>query len=125
MHSSEHYRRPAAAVMMAAVLSLACMPGVAPADDYLSILEAEAADTANTANPAGQPRTKPVQPGKYMTPGLGFDAFSEELRSRYAGTYLLYMKLSPSERQLAWKSYRQDNKLASVRKRIVSLMASS
>ena len=118
MHLSSNNRLSATAIMMAVVLWLA-------ADDYLSILEAEAADTGNTVTPVEASPRKPVKPGKHITPDLGFEEFEEELRTRYAGTHLLYMKLSTAKRRSAWKFYRDDNALSSLRENIVSLMSSS
>ena len=113
------------AMLMAVVLCLA--PGAEPLadDDYLSILEAEAADTGNAVTPAPVSDRKPVKPESHITPDLGFEEFEEELRTRYAGTHLLYMKLSRAKRRSAWKSYRDDNALSSLRENIVSLMSSS
>jgi hypothetical protein len=123
MHSTINYRWLLSVMLMAAVL-LSPTGEVAAADDYLSILEAEAADTGNTATPAAAPARKPLQPGKHLTPDLGFREFEEELRRRFAGTHLLYMKLSAADRRAAWKSYLDDNALASLRENIVALMSS-
>lgn len=124
MHSTINYRWLLSVMLMAAVMLLSPAGEVAAADDYLSILEAEAADTGNTATPAAAPARKPLQPGKHLTPDLGFREFEEELRQRFAGTHLLYMKLSAADRRAAWKSYLDDNALATLRENIVALMSS-
>ena len=123
MHLSSNHRL--SATMMMAVVLLAPVTELPAADDYLSILEAEAADTANTVTPAETSPKKPTGPGRHITPDLAFEKFEEELRSRYAGTLLLYMMLSAANRRAAWKFYRVDNALSSLRKNIVSLMSSS
>lgn len=124
MYSSSQHRQHTTAIMMV-LLSLVPVAAVAADDDYLSILEAEAADTGNTTTAVERPTRRSVKPGKYVTPDLDFEAFEEELRSRYAGTHLLYMKLSAAKRRAAWKFYRQDNALSSLREHIVSVMSSS
>lgn len=118
-------RRLSAIVIMAVVLLLAPVSELPAADDYLSALEAEAADTSGTSTPVEAAPRKPVRPERHITPDLGFEEFEEELRSRYAGTHLLYMKLSDADRKAAWKLYRKDNALSSLRENIVSLMSSS
>ena len=124
MYSSRQHRQHTTAIMMV-LLSLVPVAAVAADDEYLSILEAEAADTGSTVTPVERSARKSVKPGRYVTPDLDFKAFEEELRSRYAGTHLLYMKLSAVKRRAAWQYYRQDNALSSLREHIVSLMSSS
>jgi hypothetical protein len=124
MNSSRNQRLPAAAILMA-LLTLVPPASAPAADDYLSILEAEANDTGSVATAvAAPPPPKPVQPGRHITPDLDFEAFEDELRSRYAGTHLLYMKLSAANRRAAWKLYRKDNALSALRENIVALMSS-
>ena len=124
MHTSSSHRLTVV-MIMAVVLLLAPVTELPAADDYLSILEAEAADTGGTSVPVEAAPRKPVRPERRITPDLGFEDFEEELRSRYAGTHLLYMKLSAADRKTAWKLYRKDNALSSLRENIVSLMSSS
>ncbi|MEN8107870.1 MAG: hypothetical protein ABFS22_07675 [Pseudomonadota bacterium] len=129
---SKHYLS-AAGITLGFSLLLAPLAGVLAADDYLSVLEAEAADTGSTHSQTAASTTnnhksvsgKAVRLQKIITPGLDFDQFEAELHSRYSGTHLLYMKLSAARRKAAWKHYQQDNALSAVRESIVSLMSSS
>lgn len=129
---SNHYLS-AAGIMLGFSLLLAPLAGVLAADDYLSALEAEAADTGSTHSqtPASTTNSHKSVPGKavrlqkVITPGLDFDQFEAELHRHYSGTHLLYMKLSAARRKAAWEHYQQDNALSAVREDIVSLMSSS
>jgi hypothetical protein len=117
---------------LAVLLWLAPTGTVYPADDYLSVLEAEAEDTGRqqvgqTSSAAS--RTAPVK-GKSariatsMTPNLGFEGFEKELRSNYSGTHMLYMRLPGNQRRAAWKSYLDNNELRAIREHIVSMLSS-
>jgi hypothetical protein len=112
-------------------LLLAFVPGVVvkAADDYLSILEAEASDTgtsdavATTAEASS--KVKRVGAEKMIEPGLSFDDFEATLSSQYSGSNFLYVKLNASKRQGVYRFYQNDNRISSVREEIVRLLSSS
>lgn len=103
----------------------------AAADDYLSILEAEADSTASVAG-ADDAVEEVVHnrhgktdfgSSKLVTPGLSFDEFEAELDSRYSGSHLLYIRLSRHERKQVYHAYQDDNRISSIRKEIVRLLS--
>jgi len=114
-----------------AVLLLGCsIPNVAPAaDDYLSILEAEADSTgsASTVSAAevGPENHLSSNPGstKFISPGLSFAEFETVLDEQYSGSHLLYIKLSQQDRQKVYRFYQNDNRISSVREEIVRLLS--
>lgn len=116
---------------LAALLWLAPTGTVHPADDYLSVLEAEAEETgrrgerSSTATITAPVKNTSTRVTTSLTPNLGFEEFEMELRSSYSGTHLLYMKLPGNRQRVAWESYLDNNDLRAVRERIVSLLLSN
>ena len=119
-------------LLMGLVLWLNPAIAVQADNDYLSILEAEAADTAANSHPvASQDNTytRNSMPGdlkasKLIEPGLSFEAFEETLNSRYSGSNSLYVKLSDKKRKRVYTLYQSDNRISSVREEIVRLLSS-
>jgi len=116
---------------LAALLWLAPTGTVHPADDYLSVLEAEAEDTGRqgertgTVNNTVPVKNRSARVATSMKPDLGFEGFEMELRSSYSGTHLLYMRLPRNQQRAAWKSYLDNNDLRAIREHIVSMLSSS
>jgi hypothetical protein len=101
------------------------------ADDYLSILEAEADDTGGRTDVANiAPATRParevrsVKDNQTIRPALGFEEFEAELNAHYSGTWFLYDKLTSDQRRAVYSAYQEDNHTAKVRERIVKLLSS-
>ena len=101
-------------------------------DDYLSILEAEAADTAVENNFVASPvsgnkvnnKFRGVTADKVIVPGLSFKDFEAELSNRYSGSHSLYVKLSEKKRREVFTHYQSDNRISSIREQIVRLLSS-
>ncbi|MCG6899027.1 MAG: hypothetical protein LJE75_03395 [Gammaproteobacteria bacterium] len=101
-------------------------------DDYLSILEAEAADTAVETDFVSSPvggnqvnnRFMGTTADKVIVPGLSFEDFETELSTRYSGSHSLYVKLSEKKRREVFAHYQSDNRISSVREEIVRLLSS-
>lgn len=120
------YRRS----LLAGVLAWCCAPAFTyAADDYLSILEAEADNTgratevtAEEAGHDGQERTE-FGSSTFITPGLDFDEFEAVLARQYSGSHFLYIRLSEQNRQQVYRSYQDDNQISIVREEIVRLLS--
>jgi hypothetical protein len=120
-------------LLMALVIWLNPAAAVQAEDDYLSILEAEAADTAVNnnflASPIGETAQnntfRDVKADKLIEPGLSFEAFEEALSTRYSGSHFLYVKLSRKKRKEVFSFYQSDSRISSVREEIVRLLSSS
>jgi len=124
--------------MRMATLWLGLMLLLAPAvavyaeDDYLSILEAEAEDTGASSIPvvksgtskSVKSKTRIVNPGRIIEPGLSSESFEEILSTRYSGSNFLYMKLSERKRNDVYRYYQGDNSISSIREEIVRLLSS-
>jgi len=98
------------------------------ADDYLSILEAEADNTGSAADvTAEQVRlSQPEKTGvgsKLIPSGLSFAEFEAVLDSQYSGSHLLYIRLSKRDREMVYRKYQDDNRISSVREEIVRLLS--
>jgi hypothetical protein len=110
----------------AALLALCtCMPAAA-ADDYLSILEAEANDTGGLSNAAtleSAGRTgkevRSVRDHQTIRPAMGVEEFEAELGAHFSGTWLLYSKLPARQRKRVYSAYQEDNSTANVREAII------
>jgi hypothetical protein len=75
--------------------------------------------------PAALPRKiRSVQDNQTIRPSLGFEEFEAERNAYYTGTWFLYEKLTGKQRKAIYSSYRQDNRTAKVREKIVGLMTS-
>ena len=102
-------------------------------DDYLSLLEAEAADTDAVSEPAAlsdnsnsrNKKAMNMKADKMIEQGLTFEAFEETLSARYSGSNFLYVKLSEEERKNIYRFYQGDNRISSVREEIVRRLSSS
>ena len=120
-------------VILALLLAIAATGLAQAADDYLSILEAEALDTADSASTEVVPekpaeksqKIKRVTPDKIIEPGLSFEDFEVTLSQRYSGSNFLYVKLTPGKRKGVYQFYQNDNRISSVREEIVRLLSSS
>lgn len=120
-------------VLLALVLALATTGLTQAADDYLSILEAEASDTGGSTSTADaveksslrREKIKHVTPDKVIEPGLSFEDFEVTLSNRYSGSNFLYVKLTAGKRKSVYKFYQSDNRISSVREEIVRLLSSS
>jgi hypothetical protein len=116
---------------LAALMWLAPTGTVHPADDYLSVLEAEAEDTGrqggqtSAASSTAPVKNKSARIATSMTPNLGFEGFEIELRSSYSGTHMLFMRLPRNQQRAAWKSYLDNNDIRVIREHIVSMLSSS
>ena len=113
------------------VICLIAVTPVGAADDYLSVLEAEADDTgsravdeAGTVPVATAPRVRSVTDNRFIPEGLDFEAFEAELDANYSGTWFLYVKLSAKQRKAVFQTYRKDNSSAAVREEVVRQLAS-
>lgn len=116
--------------LLGALLMSATATGfVQAADDYLSILEAEASDTGATEATADtaekRDSAKRVTADKVIEPGLSFEDFETTLSTHYSGSNFLYVKLTATKRQGVYKFYQNDNRISSVREEIVRLLSSS
>jgi len=105
------------------------MPACAD-DDYLRVLEAEAADTGGHSNPgAAAPVARParkvrsVQDNQTIRSSMGFGEFEAELNANFSGTWLLYDKLSTAQRKAVYSAYQKDNRTSKVRETIVKLLS--
>jgi lipopolysaccharide export LptBFGC system permease protein LptF len=102
-------------------------------DDYLRLLEAEAADTGAISESGASPdnansqnkKVRNVKADKTIEQGLTFDGFEEILSAHYSGSNFLYVKLSEKERKSVYRFYQRDNRMSSVREEIVRLLSSS
>ena len=102
-------------------------------DDYLSLLEAEAAEMGAGVGSAdwsvkGMTQKKKavnMKVDKAIEQGLTFEAFEETLSAGYSGSNFLYMKLSEKERKGVYRFYQSDNRISSVREEIVRRLSSS
>ena len=102
-------------------------------DDYLRLLEEEAADTGVISESGASPdnannqhkKVRNMKANKALEQGLTFDAFEETLSAHYSGSNFLYVKLSEKERQRVYKFYQSDNRMSAVREEIVRLLSSS
>ena len=121
----------AAGVMVTGVVLYLCQ-GVAvyAADDYLTVLEAEADETGMVGELvppkiAGQEKKARHAPAsKVIESGLSFDEFEEVLKTRYSGSNFLFIKLSRDQRKDVYSVYQNDNRISSVREEIVRLLSS-
>ena len=120
--------------LMAGLLLWLSPAVVVPAeDDYLSLLEAEAADTDAVSEPAAlsddsnsrNKKAMNMKADKMIEEGLTFEAFEETLSARYSGSNFLYVKLSEEERKNIYRFYQGDNRISSVREEIVRRLSSS
>ena len=120
-------------LMTGLVFWLSPVVAVQAEDDYLSLLEAEAADTGagsesvdslDNANIKNK-KARIVKADKAIEQGLTFEAFEEVLSTRYSGSNFLYVKLSEKERKSIYKFYQGDNRISSVREEIVRRLSSS
>ncbi|MEN8204588.1 MAG: hypothetical protein ABFS24_01135 [Pseudomonadota bacterium] len=115
------------------VFWLGSVAAVQAEDDYLSVLEAEAADTGASSESLASSdnakmKNKPamnIKADKDIEQGLTFEAFEETLSARYSGSNFLYVKLSEKGRKSIYKLYQSDNRISSVREEIVRLLSSS
>lgn len=120
-------------VLLALALAITPAGMVQAADDYLTILEAEASDTGDSAPTAVTPektavkseKIKHLTPDKVIEPGLSFEDFEETLSNRYSGSNFLYVKLTAGKRKGVYEFYQSDNRISSVREEIVRLLSSS
>ncbi len=132
MGQRENIKPGLGGVLLALALAIASTGMAQAADDYLSILEAEASDTGDSAPTAVAPekpaakseKIKHVTPGKIIEPGLSFEDFEETLSNRYSGSNFLYIKLTAGKRKGVYKFYQSDNRISSVREEIVRLLSS-
>lgn len=115
----------------AAVLALCVSRPAGAADDYLSILEAEADDTGGLSNTATvesagrtEKRVRSVRDHQTIRPAMGFEEFEAELSAHFSGTWLLYSKLAGKQRAAVYSEYQQDNSTAKVREAIVRQLSS-
>jgi len=99
------------------------------ADDYLSILEAEADSTGSVSDVTAEdvslnrPEKIAVGSSNLITPGLSFVEFEAVLDSQYSGSHLLYIRLSKGDREKVYHAYQDDNRISSVRQEIVRLLS--
>ena len=120
-------------VLLALALAFTTAAMAQAADDYLTILEAEALETGDSAPIAVTPeksavkseKIKHLTPDKVIEPGLSFEDFEETLSDRYSGSNFLYVKLTPGKRKGVYEFYQSDNRISSVREEIVRLLSSS
>ena len=104
-------------VLMVLLLALASAGLVQAADDYLSILEAEALETgdgSSAAHAVEKPskrseKIKHVTPDKLIEPGLSFEDFEITLSNHYSGSNFLYVKLTAGKRKRVYRFYQGDN----------------
>lgn len=120
-------------LMTGLVLSLSPIVTVQAEDDYLRLLEAEAADTGAGSEPVESLENAKIQNkkarnlkvDKAIEQGLTFEEFEETLSTHYSGSNFLYMKLTEKERKGIYKYYQSNNLIASVREEIVRRLSSS
>jgi len=102
---------------------------VCTAEDYLSILEAEADNTGSAADVTVEEvhlerqGKIDVGSGKLINPGLSFAEFETVLGSHYPGSHLLYVRLSKRDRERVYRKYQDDNRISAVREEIVRLLS--
>jgi len=117
-------------ILLAGLIAWCGVPAPAcAADDYLSILEAEAENTGSasdvTAEEVRLNRTEKTGVGssKLITQGLSFAEFEAVLDSQYSGSHFLYVRLSKRDREKVYRAYQDDNRISSVREEIVRLLS--
>lgn len=115
---------------MAVLAFCICGPAGA-ADDYLSILEAEADETGGLSNTAtveslgrADKKVRSVTDNQSIRPAMGLEDFETELSSHFAGTWVLYSKLAGKQRAAVYSAYQEDNSMANVREAIVRQLSS-
>ena len=122
-----------AGLLTALVIWFWPMAAVQAEDDYLSILEAEAAATTVDNNFVTSPVSgnkennwfRGVAADNLIEPGLSFKDFEVALSTRYSGSHFLYEKLSEKKRREVFAFYQSDNRISSVGEEIVRLLSSS
>jgi hypothetical protein len=120
---SGYFSRGLASVAVLALCT--CLPAGA-ADDYLSILEAEADDTGGLSNTAtlesagrSGKEVRSVTDHQIIRPAMGVEEFEAELSAHFSGTWLLYSKLPARQRKMVNSAYQEDNRTANVREAII------
>lgn len=108
------------------LIFLLVTPVTQAADDYLSAIEAEAGDTGSVT--VTRSATVSRMPGqrdrKVMMPALSYEAFEQELKEGYSGTWFLYEKLSADQRHAVYDRYLKDSRISVLRDEIVRLLSS-
>ena len=93
------------------------LPAVLAQDAYLDALADEAAHLED-----GPSDTAARDLGG-MPKGLDMAGFEDAMKKKFFGSYLFYSKLSDEQKQLAYETYRQDNDIETIRKKIMDLFS--
>ena len=91
-------------------------------DAYLEALEQEAGSLKHLENAApldgsSGTRSEAVMERRYVTPGLTRDEFEQELNQRFAGTSIIYQRLSKDARDAVYREYQNDNRISVIRRK--------
>lgn len=99
---------------------------IADTDPYLSAIEREASvlDTPANVQRLDPTDTRPasVRARDFMTPGMDLEGFEAELERRFPGTSMMYKSLAKDIRLTIYEGYRQDNRIAVIRRHIAYSM---
>ncbi len=101
----------------AILLLLVCVTGTCAAeDDYLSTLSREAEKVEADVQPTVTETGEPAAPTES---GLNLQAFEEDLKARYKGSYTFYQKLPKRTREEVFLEYRDGASMDEIRKKIM------
>jgi hypothetical protein len=103
-------------LILALTLGMAAGLCAAEEDPYLSAISSEAAKVDGTAQPTlEQGEAQSVSPDG----GPTIEAFEEDLKSRYKGSYTFYEKLPRRTREEVFEEYRNGASIDEIRKKIM------
>ena len=129
MHSNSLFTGYTRALLAGLIVWCGVPAPACAADDYLSILEAEADNTGSASDVTAE-QVRLTRPEKTVTgssrlvaPGLSYAEFEAVLDSQYPGSHFLYVRLSQRDREKVYHAYQDDNRISSVRKKIVRLLS--
>lgn len=99
------------------LLTLACSAGIfAEEDPYLSAISQEAQKVEAATQPTLSGDDKPEAPADG---GLNIQAFEEDLKTRYKGSYTFYQKLPRRSREEVFLEYRDGASIDEIREKIM------
>lgn len=109
-----------------AYLCLGCLSApVQSGDPYLDMLEEEAqvlelmksAEKLDATAQTGAPDITGDNAARAMLgAGMTSEQFDEVLKTRFVGTYMLYAKLSPEQKEAVYARYQRDGRIMEIRR---------
>jgi len=107
------FGRPLGAIVLAVVCTAG---GWAADDDYLSAISREAEKVEADAQPT---LTESGEAAPSTDGGLNLQAFEDDLKTRYKGSYTFYQKLPKRTREEVFLEYRDGASMDEIRKKIM------